>query len=157
MGTDKMRQPFEKRVLLIRSKDIRERALALIRNLPVDAEKPLEIVIQEHKKRRSNDANARMWAGPLKDLAEQAWLDGKQFSAEVWHFYLKRQLLPEEFDPDLCKEAYRKWEYDPAGDRVLVGSTTDLTVKGFAEYMIAIEAFACSLGVQLSASPNEVG
>lgn len=150
-----MRPAFEKRTFLLREESIRDRAIAVLKNLPIDAEKPLQVVVSEYKAARKPDQNARMWAGPLKDLSDQAWLDGKQFSAEVWHHYLKSQLLPEQFDADLCKEDYRKWEFDPAGDRVLVGSTTQLTVKGFAEYMTALEAFASSLGVQLSASPNE--
>lgn len=150
------RSIFDKRTLILRDESIRERALALIRNLPVDADKPLQVVISDYKPPRKLDQNARLWAGPLKDLEEQAWLDGKQFSAEVWHHYLKVQLLPEEFDPEMCREDYKKWAIDPAGDRVLVGSTTQLTVKGFAEYMTAVDAFASSLGVQLSASPKEM-
>ncbi len=96
-----------------------------------------------------------MWAGPLRDIAEQAWIEGRQHSAEVWHEYFKRELLPEEFDPERCKENYAKWAYDPGGERVLIGSTTQLTVKGFAEYLTAIEAFGAALGVMFSASPNE--
>lgn len=150
------RPPFVKRTIILRDFPIRDRALDLIRNLPIDADKPLQVVVSEYKAPRKLDQNALMWAGPLKNIAEQAWLDGKQFSADCWHHYFKVQLLPEEFDPELCLEDYRKWEYDPAGDRILVGSTTRLTKKGMAQHIEAIHAFGASLGVQFHANPNEV-
>jgi hypothetical protein len=150
-----MRAKYATRPFLVSSEQVRETLLNAIRNLPIDADKPLQVVIREEVKVRRLDANARMWAGPLKDIAEQAWIEGKQHSAEVWHHFFKREFLPEEFDEALCKEGYVKYEYDPSSERVLVGSSTQLTVKGFAEYMTAIEAFGANLGVQFSASPNE--
>lgn len=150
-----MREPFKPRPFLLRDERVRETLINAIRHLPADAMYPLEVVIREPVKGRRPDANARMWAGPLRDIAEQAFVEGRQFSAEVWHNFFKKELLPEEFDPALCKEGYTKWCYDPAGDRVLVGSSTELTVKGFAEYLTAIEAFGASHGVLFTASPNE--
>ena len=97
-----------------------------------------------------------MWAGPMVDIAEQGYVDGRTFTAEVWHEHFKREYLPEEYDPTLCKEGYRKWDYTPKGERVLVGSTTDLTVRGFALYLQQIEAYArIELGVQFHASPRK--
>lgn len=150
-----MRQPIKPRPFLLRDERVRETLIAAIRNLPLDEAKPLEVVIREPVKVRGLDANARMWAGPLRDISEQAWIEGRQHSAEVWAEYFKRHLLPEVFDPSMCKEGYSKWAYDPDGDRILIGSTTQLTVKGFAEYLTAIEAFGASLGVLFTASPNE--
>lgn len=150
-----MRPNYTTRPFLLKNEQIRERLILAIKNLPVDEVKPLEIVIREQIKGRRPDANSRMWAGPLRDIAEQAWIEGRQHSAEVWHEYFKRELLPEEFDAERCKDGYVKWVFDPAGERVLVGSSTQLTVKGFAEYLTAIEAFGASLGVLFSASPNE--
>lgn len=150
-----MRQPIKPRPFLLRDERVRETLIAAIRNLPLDQVQPLEVVIREQIKGRRPDANARMWAGPLKDIADQAWIEGRQHSAEVWAAYFKRELLPEEFDPAMCKEGYEKWAYDPGGERILIGSTTQLTVKGFAEYVTAIEAFGASLGVLFTASPNE--
>lgn len=129
--------------------------LALLPNLPLDAEHPLEVLIREEVKGRKPDQNALMWAGPLKDIAEQAWLDGRQFSDVVWHHHFKTLYLPEEFDAELCKEGYRKWDYSPAGDKVLVGSTTELTVKGFALYMEQVYADGANMGVEFHANPND--
>ena len=148
------RPPFEKRRILLRSQDQVERAIALLRNVPLDPEKPLELIVREEVKTRKPDQNARMWAGPLKDISEQAWLEGRQFSAEVWHEFAKRNFLPDEFDPDLCLDGYRKWDIDPAGERILVGSTTQLTVKGMARYMEQLYAMGASLGVEFHEPPQ---
>lgn len=150
-----MRQPFDKRVIVLRGEEQRERALALLRNVPVDAEKPLQIVVDEYKPPRKADQNALMWAGPLRDIAEQAWLEGRKYSAESWHELLKQELLPEEFDPVLCRDGYQKWTITPKGDRALVGTTTKLTVKGFAQYLEAVYAFGASLGVNFHTNPKE--
>lgn len=150
-----MRAQFDKRVIVLRGEEQRERALALIRNLPIDSEKPLQIVVDEYRPPRKPDQNALMWAGPLRDIAEQAWLEGRKYSAEAWHELLKQELLPEEFDPVLCRDGYEKWTITPKGDRALIGTTTKLTVKGMASYLESVYAFGASLGVSFHANPNE--
>lgn len=149
------RQKFATRATLLKTEHQRNSFMALVANLPLDDADPLELVARERVKVRGLDANARMWAGPLKDISEQAWVQGRQYSAEVWHEHFKAEYLPEEYDPDLCKEGYIKWDYTPAGDRVLVGSSTQLTRKGFAQYLTQIEADGAGLGVMFTASPNE--
>lgn len=149
------RQEYPARKIRLVGEMQREAAVAAIRNAPIDAESPVECLLREEVKARKPDQNSLMWAGPLKDIAEQGYLNGRTFSAEVWHEHFKREYLPEEFDPALCKEGYRKWDYTPKGERVLVGSTTQLTVRGFALYMKAVEAFAqVELGVQFHANPR---
>lgn len=141
------RATYADRPFFVLNEEVRQRAIAAISNAPIDPLRPIQVLIREAPRKRKLDQNAALWAGPLRDIAEQAWLDGRQFSAEVWQIYFKRQLLPEEFDPALCLESYKKWEIDPAGDPILVGSTTQLTVKGFAEYVEQVTAFGASLGV----------
>lgn len=150
------REQFKTRLIRLVTELQRETAIAMIRNLPLDAKHPIEIVVREEIKGRKPDQNALMWAGPLKDIAEQAYVNGRTFTAEVWHEHFKREYLPEEFDAEWCKEGYQKWDYTPAGDRVMVGSTTDLTIKGFALYLTQVEADGANLGVQFSARPNEL-
>ncbi len=150
------RFPYPTRTFLLPNEDARERAIASLRNAPIDPAKPLQFVLREEVKARKPDQNALMWVGPLRDIAEQGWLNGRTYSADVWHEYFKREYLPEEFDPSLCKEGYRKWDYTPAGERVLVGSTTELTVRGFALYLQQVEAFAGrELGVRFHANPRQ--
>lgn len=150
------RSPYETRTLVLREESIRERAIAAIRNLPIDADKPLQVVISEYKPPRKKSQNDLMWAGPLKDMAEQAYLEGRRYSDKVWAEYFKEHFLPDEFDEDLCRVGYVKWEEAPGGGRKLVGSTTMLTVKGFALYLEQIYAFGSQLGVIFHANPNEV-
>lgn len=147
------RQKFEKRRMLLRGPEQVERAIALLRTVPLDDAKPLELLVREEVKARKLDQQALMWLGPLADLAEQAWLQGRQYCAEVWHEFCKKEFLPEAFDADLCLEGYRKWDIDPAGDRVLVGSTTMLTIKGMAQHITQIHALGGSLGVEFHEPP----
>jgi hypothetical protein len=126
----------------------------LLPNLPLDAN--LECVIRPEQKVRKLSQNAAMWAGPLTDIAKQAWVSGRQHSAKVWHEYFNEQFLPETFDPELCKDGYRKWDFDPAGARRCVGSTTELTRKGFSLYLLEVEAFGANLGVLYSATPDQI-
>ena len=153
------RPPFKTRTFRLVGFEQINALAALVRNLPTDPDKPLEVIIREEKRARKLDQNALMWAGPLRDIAEQAWVHGKQFSAEIWHEHIKREALPDETDPfsfhaDHVKDGYRKWDFTPKGQRVLVGSTTQLTVKGFAHYLEQVYACGASLGVQFGARPE---
>lgn len=145
------RQRLEKpRVIVLYGHSQHQAAQALLKNMPIDSESPIEMVLREYAKPRKLSQNALMWVGPLADIAEQAWIDGRSYSAEVWHEHFKRQFLPEDFDPAMCREGYRKWDFTPSGERVLVGSTTQLTVKGMAQYLTQIEAAGADMGVQFS-------
>lgn len=146
-----MRPKFQTRQVFLRTEQQRDLVAALLPNLPLDEENPLEVIIREPVKARGLDANALMWVGPLADIAAQAWVQGRQFSAEVWHEHFKREHLPEEFDPELTKDGYRKWDYTPTGERVLIGSTTQLTKRGFSLYLEQIEADGAGMGVQFGA------
>lgn len=141
------RQPFPTRRIRLAGETQRQAAHAMIDSMPLDADKPLELIGREEVKTRKLDQNALYWAGPLADIAEQAYHQGRTYSAELWHETYKRLYLPEEFDAELCKEGYRKWDYSPSGDRICVGSTTQLTIKGFAQYLTQVEADGASMGV----------
>lgn len=141
------RPKFESRTFRLVHDEAANRAMSLIPNLPIDPVNPLVITVAEEEKPRTKDQNALMWANQLTDIANQAYLNGRQFSKDAWHYYFKLQYLPEEYDPELCLKGYRKWDYAPNGDRLLVGSTTQLKVKGFSEYLTQIEAFGAGLGV----------
>ena len=143
-----MRNKYEQRKILLASEMTRETAIQLLRNAPIDPVKPIEVVIREQVKTRGLDANAMMWAGPLRDIAEQAWYNGRQYSAEVWHDTFKRLYLVEQYTEGITKEGYEKWSIGPHGDRVLIGSTTQLTVRGFSEYLEQVHADGASMGVR---------
>ncbi len=150
-----MRQQFQQRTFRLIGHQQRDGLLALVRNLPIDPAKPIEVVIREEKRKRSLDQNALYWSGPLHDIADQAWIDGQQFGDKTWNEHLKREFLPDDlsanFDDRDVKDGYRKWTTTPGGVCVLVGSTTDLTVKGMAEYLEQVYAYGARLGVQFGA------
>jgi hypothetical protein len=141
------RATYAARPFLLSSDAIRDRAIAAIQNAPIDPLRPLQVLVREEVKQRKPDQNALMWSGPLADIAAQAWIGGRQYSADVWHEHFKREHLPEEYDPELCKEGYRKWDFTPGGERILVGSTTQLTVRGFARYLTQVESDGAGMGV----------
>lgn len=159
---DSKRPKFATRTILLRGAQQRGLGINLLSNVPLDPDRPLELVVREEKKARKLDQNAAMWAGPLDDIEKQAWVDGRQFRAETWHEYFKRKYLPDENQLDyeelaeLVKdpENYKKWDIDPAGERVLVGSTTDLTIMGFSRYMNELEAEGAGMTVHFSAPPR---
>lgn len=91
-----------------------------------DAGKPLAITVAEHRAKRSGEQNKRLWA-LLNEIAEQAMLDGKHYSAEAWHEHFKRTLIGVD---EL-----------PGGGSVGI-STTTLNVEEFGAYMTRIEAYA---------------
>lgn len=149
----KSRQKFETRKILLREQAQVDLAIAALRNAPLDASHPVEFLLREEVKGRKPDQNALMWSGPLVDIAVQCWAEGRQYSDVVWHEYFKAQFLPEDFYPELCKEGYRKWDFDPGGNRVLIGSTTGLTIKGFSQYLEQIHAFGAQMGVEFHEPP----
>ena len=146
------RASFPTRKILVVSPAQLNTAVAVLKTVPVDAANPIEIRIGEQVKGRNKDQNALMWAGPLRDIANQAYVNGQTYSADVWHEHFKREFLPEEAETELTREGYQKWRYLPSGERILKASTGDLTTKGFSIYLEQIYAYGASLGVQFGVS-----
>ncbi len=147
------------RVIVLDSVKKRDALITTIMNLPLDGS--LEGAIRLHQEKRSNPQNNTMWLR-LGEIAEQAWILGVRYSDETWHEQYKREYLPDEtkpdFDPSHVKspENWRKWGYLPNGERVLLGSTTGLSKKGFSIYLTQIEAHGAGMGVLFSADPRTI-
>jgi hypothetical protein len=147
------------RTFILTDERVQESLVKVAKNLPLDG--TIEVVIRLAQKKRSVAQNDLMWVR-LTEISEQAWVSGLRYSPEVWHEHYKRQYLPEANDSELDRrvkkpEQYRKWTLTPAGDRVLIGSTTDLTKWGFADYLTQVEADGAGMGVQFSAHPSHGG
>lgn len=102
--------------------------------------RPLRIIVTEDEKKRSVEQNSRLWKAVYEQIAEQAWVNGAQFSKDVWHEYLAEMYAPhvEMVMPDGEIRSRRM-------------STTEFTVAQFSEYMEQVEAYAASeLGVVFS-------
>lgn len=110
-----------------------------------DSGKPLAIRVFEYRAKRSDEQNALMWVW-LGQIAEQAYIGGRRFDADVWNQHCKEQLLPDE-----TAAGKRKWMNLPNGERRLILSTTDLNVAEMTEYMDKLGAYAATeLGVALT-------
>jgi hypothetical protein len=132
----------------------KQHAIVKLQNTPVGM--GMEMVIRKTTKGRTLDQQALLFAGPMKDISQQAWVEKRQFSVEIWHNHCKREYLPEDDDPyifELVKdcEKYHKWAINPKGERELVGSTTELSKYGYSLYLEQIHALGASMGVMFTA------
>ena len=143
---------FQPRIIKLVGQTQRDTAILMLNNLPLGQD--LEIIARKSVKARTPDQNSLMWSmGCLQCIADQYFVDGKLFSADTWHEYFKREYLPDEATEPYIHEhvknpdKYRKWSYLPNGERVLTGSTTDLTKYGMGIYLEQIYAYGAQGGV----------
>lgn len=100
--------------------------------------KPLRVIITAEEKKRNNEQNKFYWGAVLSAIAEQAWVNGRQYDKDTWHEYLARRFgVQEEVTlPDGEIVTRRK-------------STTQMTVGEFSEYLNRVQAYAATeLGVE---------
>ena len=142
------REKYKTRIIRLIGAVQLQAARAILDNLPIDPDHPLEIVVREEVKKRGLDANGYYFMR-IGEIAEQAWVEGKKFSKDAWHEYAKKNIMSE------CVvtkdgETRSKWEQTPYGSMSVI-STTLLERGCFADYTTAVEAFGASLGVQFKA------
>ncbi len=91
-------------------------------------------VLSVTRRKRTRAQNRRYWGnGVLAQIAAQATVNGRMFSAEVWHEQFKRQFIG-------VVEL-------PSGD-VIGKSSTELDTAEFCEFSDKVEAYAATeLGV----------
>jgi hypothetical protein len=93
---------------------------------------PLQVNCAPESTKRNLQQNKRYWS-LLHQIQEQAWVNGQQFDAEVWHEHFKRQFIG-------CLDL-------PSGQTMAM-SSTHLSTSEFAEFMTRVEAYAATeLGV----------
>ena len=107
--------------------------------------KAARILAEEHDDDRSLQQNKFYWGPCLKEISEQASIEGQKWAAEAWHELFKRMFL-----------GYEIKKVRVAGRKKLtvirrLKSTTGLKVKPFGAYLDKVQAFAATdLGVQFS-------
>ena len=117
------------RTFILRNQTYTDAVIAFIQsNAPAMSAKgtPLAVTVSEAKSKRSGDQNKRYWA-LLQHIAENAWVEGRQYSAEAWHEHYKRTLIG--------------FEDVPGGGTVGI-STASLNVGEFTEYMDKVQNYA---------------
>ncbi len=92
-------------------------------------------VLSVARKKRTKAQNRRYWGGGvLKQIAEQAVINGKTYPAEVWHEQFKRQFIG---------------VIELPNGEVIGKSSTGLSTKEFCDFSDQVEAFAATeLGVR---------
>lgn len=92
-------------------------------------------VLTVKRRKRTKAQNRRYWGkGVLAQVAEQAVVGGKQYSAETWHEMFKRMFIGVEELPD---------------GQVVGKSSRSLTTSEFSDFCTQVEAYAASeLGVR---------
>ena len=58
----------------------------------LEANAELEVCIRPYNSKRSIEQNRRLWKLYAK-LADEAWVNGRRYSAETWHEYCKGMFL----------------------------------------------------------------
>jgi hypothetical protein len=104
----------------------------------LDKGEPLRVIVTSDEKKRNAEQNRFYWGVTLRDISEQAWVDGKQFDKDAWHemFALKFGICEDVDLPDGSTITRRK-------------STTQMTVGEFSTYVNQVQAWAANnLGVE---------
>lgn len=108
----------------------------------------LAMVIKPQEDDRSLRQNAYMWGVVLKEISEQARVNGQKYTADAWHELGKRSHLLRKVTKKTVAGRKRKVVC------VSIGSTKDLSVKAMSAYLDKLTAFAATeLGVTFSV-PN---
>lgn len=129
------------------NKAVQSNCITMVNNLPLDGS--MEVVVRPYVRKRRDEANALYWVR-LAEISEQAWIGGRQYSSEIWAEYCKAKMLPEQYEQGITLDGYEKYAILPDGSRSVIGSTTKLTTRGFADYLTQVEAFGAELGVLFS-------
>jgi len=100
----------------------------------------LRLIVTNDEKKRNTEQNKFYWSAVIKPLSEQAWLDGLQFTADVWHEYMARK-------HGVCEDMTL-----PDGEIVVRRkSTSEMTVGEFSNYTTKVMADAAtSYGVEFT-------
>lgn len=111
-------------------------------NAPSFAQKgePLRVIVTSEEKKRNAEQNRFYWGVVLRDISEQAWIDGKQFSKDVWHEYLARLY-------GVCEDITL-----PGGEIIVRRkSTADMSIGEFSAYLNQVQEYAAgTLGVEFA-------
>ncbi|MBY4947018.1 recombination protein NinB [Cupriavidus respiraculi] len=105
-----------------------------------DKGEPLRLILTSEEKKRNAEQNRYLWGVVYRDIAEQAWVDGRQFDKDAWHEYFARMY-------GVCEDVEL-----PSGEVVSRRkSTTQMSVGEFSAYTAQVQAYAANnLGVSFN-------
>ncbi|WP_186202350.1 recombination protein NinB [Burkholderia gladioli] len=129
------------REFVIRNGSIWSNVVAFVRaNAKVFADRgePLRVIVTAEERQRNAAQNRLYWGAILRSIAEQAWVEGRQFDKDAWHEYFARKYgVSDELTL-------------PDGEIILRRkSTSQMSVGEFSTYLNQIQAYAANtLGVE---------
>ena len=98
-----------------------------------DAGMPWVVQIGPEKAKRSHEANKYYFGAVINQISDKAWVEGKQYSSEVWHEIAKRRFIG---------------LVDLPGGGTMAMSSANLSTSEFDEFVKLVEAWAATdLGV----------
>lgn len=124
-------------IYFVRDSRILDRCMAMINGNwrgMADNGRCLVVHMMEESSNRSLEQNRLYWR-LLSNIADSAWVDGRQFGKDAWHEHFRDSFLS---------------KIDGPMGGTYPSSTSKLTVKEFSEYINRIEAYACeTLGLEI--------
>lgn len=139
MNIVQKRNPIAKMTFLIRSDQQKELLANKIGNLPVDIERPIQIVISEQTKKRTLPQNNTMW-GMLGDIARQVEWYGMMLSDKEWKDIFTASLKKQKVAPGL-----------DGGFVVLGAHTSEMNVQEMIDMITLMQAFGVEKNVKFKA------
>jgi hypothetical protein len=104
---------------------------------------PLRVIVTEEEMDRLDEQIAYYFGVTVKTIAEQVWINGRQFDKDAWHEELAKKFLP-------TRELLL-----PDGEIILKRSSIargKISLKKMTAYIQEVEAYAASeLGVEFAA------
>lgn len=132
---------MEKATFLLRSDNIRQNCITAIQQLPANPDKPVEIVIQERKRTKSQ--NDRMWP-LLHDLSRQVEWYGQKYTPDDWKDLITALVAK-------SKNEQQRTAPGIGGGVVMFGSrTSKMRVSEMVEVIEAIYWFGTEQNVKFS-------
>lgn len=92
---------------------------------------PIRLIVTTEDRRRTLEANAHYWGYVLRTIAEQAWVNEQQFSADTWHEYYANLYCPKIEIVLPTGEIFTRRK-----------STSEMGQKEFAEYVTRVQSNA---------------
>ena len=121
--------------LTLRNPLLRAQAIRAIQQIP--ANEVMDFTLVPHKSTRSLEQNARYWS-LLTEISEQLTPEGKVYSPETWHQYLRAKFIGKD-------------TVVVDGDVLFVPkTTTKLKVAEFSDLMTQVEAWGTEHGVRFT-------
>lgn len=105
-------------------------------NALIDMGRRVRLQVEEVEDERTLKQNSFYWGAMLRDVSEQAIIDGQRYTKDMWHEYGKREFLPR-----VIKRVRVAGRKNPVVTRT-IGSTKGLSVRKMSVYLEKFMAFA---------------